>query len=78
MRTDVGERSRVSASTIIGEARVFAAADQFEVVLDSALARSGVSTEPSAVSRRAARDTRNVRVGVGSVGLRARGRGIEL
>ena len=45
------------------------AVDQTEVVLDGALARSGVGPEPGLVSVRAARDTKKVGVSPGGVGL---------
>jgi len=54
MRTDVGVSAGASAGTIVFEARELVAVDQPEVVLDGALARSGVGTEPGLVSGRAA------------------------
>ena len=71
MRTNVGEYVISTAVTAVGEARETMTADQLEVVLDGALARSGVGTEPGLVSGCAARDTRNVRVGIIGVYLGA-------
>ena len=48
------------------------------MVLDGALARSGVGPEPGLVSVRAARDTKKVRVSPGGVGLSAGGGGVDL
>jgi len=48
------------------------------VALYGALARRGVGTEPGSVSGCAARDTGNIGVGVGGVGLGASSSGVEL
>jgi len=67
-----------AGATVVGEARELAAADQPEVVLDDALARRGVGTEPGSVSERATRDTPNVRVGSDGIGLGAGSSSVDL
>ena len=52
----------MSTLAVISEAREFVAADPPKVVLDSALARRVVDTEPESVSGCAARDPLEVRV----------------
>jgi len=53
-------------------------ANQPEVLLDSALARSGVGTEPGGVSGRPTRDTLKIRVSIVGIRLGARNGGVEL
>ena len=78
IRTDVGIGASRGAGAVVGEAREFATVDQLEVVLDGALARRGVSSEPGLVSVRAARDSLNVRVSLAGVGLGASSGGVDL
>ena len=52
--------------------------DQPVVVLDSALASSGVGTKPGPVPGRAARDTQKVSEGINGVGLGARSSSFDL
>ena len=79
IRTYVGINGRIGAgAAVVGEVRELTAANQPEVILDSALARSGVGTKPGVVSVRAARDTLDVSVGRVSVILGIRSGGVDL
>ena len=77
MRTGVSEGIGSRAGAVVGEAREVAAVDQPEVLLDGALARVSVGTEPGVVSERVPRDALNVIVRVAGVflGVTSRGHG---
>ena len=78
VRTDVSVDVSRGAGAVVSEAREFVAVDQPEVLLNDVLASCNVGAEPGGVSRRAGRDTRNVRVGVSDISLGVRSGSSEL
>lgn len=77
IRTNVGVCAGISTGAVVGEGRILATADQLVVALYGALARRGVGTKPGNESGCAARNTRNVGVGVDGIGLGPGGGGVK-
>ena len=69
VRTDVSKDVRPGTSAVVGETREWVTTDQPEVALDGVLTRRVVRTEPGGVSRLAAQDAAEVRIGVDDIGL---------
>ena len=78
IRTDESKDIRPGTSAVVGETRELVTTDQLEVALDGALTGRAVGTEPGSVSKRAARDAIEVRVGVGGIGLGGASGGVDL
>ena len=75
VRTGVSEGIGSSAGAVVGEAREVAAVDQPELLLDGALARVSVGTEPGVVSDRVPPNALNVIVRLAGVFLGVTTRG---
>jgi len=78
IRTDVGVSARSGAGAVVSVARELVARDQPVVLPNSVPTSSGIGTEPCPVPGRAARDTKEVRVSPGGVGLSAGSSGVKL